>query len=244
MAVGSLDARVLDALRDITRVQEIRDEFAEDANEIFESNGGIDGLRGIIQACDPDDRLKELKTVLETRFIHFLMSQRHIHLIEFDNESEDNLKAALSIAAPAWLKLQLEGHALPHKCAPSGSYPDDLYYLYVMIASMHGKIWFEADADYEEDDEANSYQTPCGRRKRNLNEALQACNAEEERRDIVSNMLEKGWKWNNKHGKAIRYLFYQALYKELQADDVQFQWGLCVSSLRTAAVLYNSTGTG
>ena len=52
-----------------------------------------------IQVGDPDNRLKKLKTVLEKRFIHFVMSQMHVHLIEFDNESENYLRAALSIAA-------------------------------------------------------------------------------------------------------------------------------------------------
>ena len=227
--VGERSQLLLDSLLEIQRVQTIRDEFAEDVSNLFEDIGGVEGLQGILQANDPNNRIAELRESIKLRFVTYVGNNRGAFLPNFQDESEEDLNKLLMLVAPQWLKLQLEGNALPKQCAPFDSYPDELYYLYLMIAATNGVKLFEKEENDSESSDSES-------KKRGHQEIEQeAKEGYAEHQTLIQDILSQNWKWNSKSGNLCALTFIK-LYSKIYVLGLNFG-GVCALQLNVLLLL-------
>jgi hypothetical protein len=102
-------------------------------------------MASVLWYCNSaEETITEVREKLESSFVLFLKEQHEEYLPGVDMESDTANYDLVDLAAN-YLKSMVR--LLPKQCAPSGSYPDELYFVYTVICTAYGMEWDIPDAD-------------------------------------------------------------------------------------------------
>jgi hypothetical protein len=202
---------------------------------------------------------EEIKTALIKKFYEHVWRLR----AEYFGEDPPFDRLDVKEAAWPWFEQLLRLNVLPTEVAPSGSYPDELYHMYVVLMTIAGKTVEEhASSDEGEDDSKAEEAAGAGaglstpsKRSAGAGSDADDGGARKKPRSAPSfvtpprpnsvnvNEMTKQWKWSKKEGTKVRNLFYKELASSCAQGGAQFNWTLVEQALSFAIQWYNSNAT-
>ena len=140
---------------------EFVEDFAAEAQTIFEDYGEQDGFQGIVEAKDEQVCVR-IKEELKKCSVKYVVAIQENVFSAVDWEESD-----VTDIAKEWLRDLVHSKRLPSVISPSGSYPDDLFHLYIMLATVYHIEWVDSSAkDNDNSEEPENPHNTRGSKKR------------------------------------------------------------------------------